>query len=58
MSGAIWTHRIHREYTTSVEEVMRGLHKLVMNDQILYPAISDTPAWVCVRRASFRHRLS
>lgn len=25
---------------------MRSLHKLVMNGQILYPAISDTPAWV------------
>lgn len=25
---------------------MRGLHKLVMKGDILYPAISDTPAWV------------
>jgi aryl-alcohol dehydrogenase-like predicted oxidoreductase len=35
-----------REYTTSVEEVMRGLHKLAMKGEIMYPAISDTPAWV------------
>lgn len=26
---------------------MRGLHKLVMKGDILYPAVSDTPAWVC-----------
>jgi hypothetical protein len=25
---------------------MRGLHKHVMKGEILYPAVSDTPAWV------------
>ncbi|KAI5475705.1 hypothetical protein MNV49_001039 [Pseudohyphozyma bogoriensis] len=37
------------DHTTSVEEVMRGLHKFVMEGKILYPAVSDTPAWVVVK---------
>ncbi|KAK9462309.1 NADP-dependent oxidoreductase domain-containing protein [Lipomyces oligophaga] len=34
------------EYTTSIEEVMNGLHELVMQGKILYLGISDTPAWI------------
>lgn len=41
------------EYTTSVEEVMRGLHKLVMKGDILYPAVSDTPAWIVAEANCF-----
>lgn len=41
------------DYTTSYEEVMRGLHRFVMNGQILYPAISDTPAWIVVKCNDF-----
>jgi aryl-alcohol dehydrogenase-like predicted oxidoreductase len=41
------------DHTTSVEEVMRGLNRFVLNGQILYPAISDTPAWVVVKCNAF-----
>lgn len=41
------------DHTTSVEEVMRGLHKHVMAGRILYPAVSDTPAWVVVKANDF-----
>jgi aryl-alcohol dehydrogenase-like predicted oxidoreductase len=34
---------------TSVEEVMRGLHALVMAEKVLYLGVSDTPAWVVVK---------
>ena len=34
------------DYTTSVEEVMNGLHALVMSGKVLYLGISDTPAWI------------
>jgi aryl-alcohol dehydrogenase-like predicted oxidoreductase len=34
---------------TSVEEVMRGLHALVMAGKVLYFSVSDTPAWVVVK---------
>jgi len=27
---------------------MLGLHRLVLSGKILYPAISDTPAWIVV----------
>lgn len=33
----------------SVEEVMRGLHALVMAKQVLYLGASDMPAWVVVK---------
>lgn len=32
-----------------VEEVMRGLHALVMAKQVLYLGASDMPAWVVVK---------
>ncbi|KAI0830130.1 aryl-alcohol dehydrogenase [Trametes gibbosa] len=34
------------DYNTSIEEVMNGLHALVLAGKILYLGISDTPAWV------------
>ena len=37
------------EYTTSTEEIMRALNQHIMNGKIIYPAISDTPAWVVVK---------
>lgn len=37
------------DFGTSVEEVMRHLHALVMARQVLYLGVSDTPAWVVVK---------
>ncbi|TFK24415.1 aryl-alcohol dehydrogenase [Coprinopsis marcescibilis] len=37
------------DYETSIEEVMRGLHHLVVQGKVLYLGISDTPAWVVAR---------
>ncbi|KAH6912854.1 aryl-alcohol dehydrogenase [Coprinopsis sp. MPI-PUGE-AT-0042] len=37
------------DYETSVEEVMRGLHNLVVQGKVLYMGVSDTPAWVVAR---------
>ncbi|KAL0563751.1 putative aryl-alcohol dehydrogenase aad14 [Marasmius crinis-equi] len=34
------------DYDTSVEEVMDGLHNLVVQGKVLYLGISDTPAWI------------
>ncbi|OCH86462.1 aryl-alcohol dehydrogenase [Obba rivulosa] len=34
------------DYNTTVEEVMNGLHTLVLSGKVLYLGISDTPAWV------------
>lgn len=34
------------DYTTPVEEVMRGLDDLVRQGKVMYVAISDTPAWI------------
>ncbi len=34
------------DYTTPVEEVMRGLDDLVRQGKVLYIGVSDTPAWV------------
>ncbi len=34
------------DYTTPVEEVMRSMDDLVRAGQVLYAAISDTPAWI------------
>lgn len=32
---------------------MRGLHKLVMDGSVLYPAVSDLPAWLVVKANDF-----
>ncbi|KAI0739043.1 aryl-alcohol dehydrogenase [NADP+] [Daedaleopsis nitida] len=37
------------DYQSSVEEVMNGLHALVLAGKVLYLGISDTPAWVVAR---------
>lgn len=34
------------DYNTSVEEVMNGLHNLVVQGKVLYLGISDAPAWI------------
>lgn len=34
------------DWTTSVEEVVNGLHNLVVTGKVLYLGISDAPAWV------------
>ena len=34
------------DWNTSIEEVMDGLHQLVMAGKVLYLGVSDTPAWV------------
>lgn len=42
-----WVHAW--DFTTSVEEVMRGLDDLVRQGKVLYVGISDSPAWVVSR---------
>lgn len=37
------------DYTTPVEEVLRGFDDLVRQGKVLYVAFSDTPAWVISR---------
>ncbi|EPQ25634.1 uncharacterized protein PFL1_06814 [Pseudozyma flocculosa PF-1] len=34
------------DWSTSIEEMMQALNRLVVNGQVLYLGISDTPAWV------------
>ncbi|OQN97369.1 hypothetical protein B0A48_16433 [Cryoendolithus antarcticus] len=34
------------DYTTSIEEIMRGLNTLADQGKILYLGVSDTPAWI------------
>jgi len=34
------------DWDTSVEEVMRSLHTLVLQGKVLYLGVSDTPAWI------------
>ena len=40
----LWVHAW--DYTTPVEEVMRGLDDLVRSGKVLYVGISDAPAWI------------
>jgi aryl-alcohol dehydrogenase-like predicted oxidoreductase len=42
-----WVHAW--DFTTRIEEVMRGLDDLVSAGKVLYAGISDTPAWVVSR---------
>ncbi len=37
------------DFTTPIEEIMRALDDLVRAGKILYPAISDTPAWIVAK---------
>lgn len=32
---------------------MRGLHKHILRGEILYPAVSDTPAWLVVKANAY-----
>lgn len=41
------------DFTTDVEEVMQGLHALVMAGKVLYLGVSDTPAWVVVKANAY-----
>lgn len=41
------------DWDTSVEEVMDGLHNLVLNEKVLYLGVSDTPAWVVVKANAY-----
>ncbi|MGD8496449.1 MAG: aldo/keto reductase [Gemmatimonadales bacterium] len=43
----LWVHAW--DYTTRVDEVMRGLDDLVRAGKVLYVGISDTPAWVAAQ---------
>ncbi|KAK7687674.1 hypothetical protein QCA50_008889 [Cerrena zonata] len=45
------------DYATSIEEVMNGLHNLVIQGKVLYLGVSDTPAWV-VSKANTYARLT
>ncbi len=40
----LWVHAW--DFTTSPEEVMRGLDDMVRQGKVLYVGVSDTPAWV------------
>ena len=40
----LWLHVW--DFTTPVEEIMRGLDDLVQSGKVLYVGISDTPAWI------------
>jgi aryl-alcohol dehydrogenase-like predicted oxidoreductase len=43
----LWLHMW--DYTTPVEEIMRGLDDLVRAGKVLHVGVSDTPAWVIAR---------
>lgn len=43
----LWVHAW--DFTTGVDEVMRGLDDLVRRGRVLYVGISDTPAWVAAQ---------
>jgi len=45
------------DYETSIEEVMNGLHNLVVQGKVLYLGASDLPAWV-VSKANQYARMS
>ncbi|KAJ7499849.1 Aldo/keto reductase [Mycena latifolia] len=37
------------DWETGIEEVMNGLHNLVVQGKVLYLGVSDTPAWVVAK---------
>ncbi|KAI0342525.1 Aldo/keto reductase [Trametopsis cervina] len=41
------------DYATSIEEVVNGLHNLVVQGKVLYLGISDTPAWVVAKANTY-----
>ena len=34
------------DFNTSIEEIMKHLHHLVVSGKVLYLGVSDTPAWI------------
>ncbi|KAF9527685.1 Aldo/keto reductase [Crepidotus variabilis] len=48
------------DWDTSIEEVMRSLHTLVLARKVLYLGVSDTPAWVVAKANQYArdHALS
>ncbi|KAI3612874.1 putative aryl-alcohol dehydrogenase [Moniliophthora roreri] len=50
----IYLFYVHRwDWDTSIEEVMDGLHDLVVQGKVLYLGISDTLAWVVVKAKQY-----
>ncbi|CCM01842.1 uncharacterized protein FIBRA_03912 [Fibroporia radiculosa] len=41
------------DFSCSIEEVMNGLHNLVVQGKVLYLGISDTPAWVVTKANTY-----
>ncbi|KAI0791143.1 Aldo/keto reductase [Abortiporus biennis] len=41
------------DYTTTIEEVMNGLHHLVAQGKVLYLGIADAPAWVVAKANTY-----
>ncbi|KAJ8509475.1 hypothetical protein ONZ45_g8358 [Pleurotus djamor] len=41
------------DHATSIEEVMDGLHNLVLRGKVLYLGISDTPAWIVAKANTY-----
>ena len=41
------------DYNCSVEEVVDGLHTLIMQGKVLYLGISDSPAWVVAQANTY-----
>ena len=41
------------DYMSSIEEVMDGLHTLVVQGKALYLGVSDTPAWVVAQANTY-----
>ncbi|KZT21958.1 Aldo/keto reductase [Neolentinus lepideus HHB14362 ss-1] len=41
------------DWNTTIEEVMDGLHALVMQGKVLYLGVSDTPAWVVAKANTY-----
>ncbi|KAF8968927.1 NADP-dependent oxidoreductase domain-containing protein [Flammula alnicola] len=41
------------DWDTSIEEVMHALHNLVVQGQVLYLGISDSPAWVVAKANAY-----
>jgi len=49
----LWLHAW--DFTTPVEEVMRGLENLVSSGKVHYIGISDTPAWIVSQANTLAH---
>lgn len=49
----LWLHAW--DFTTPVEEVMRGLENLVSSGKVHYIGISDTPAWIVAQANTLAH---